>query len=209
MEQIKQMRVILASGSPRRRELLQQIDITPLIQVSDVDETIETTLPWEAVRQLSLKKASAVADQINFKPGTCIIGADTVVALDDQILGKPSSHGDAFQMIQKLQGRTHKVYTGVTMIAKLADGCQTCRTFCEETSVVVFPMSEEEIKQYADSDEPMDKAGAYGIQGKFASFIKEIQGDYSNVVGLPVGRVYQEMKHLCHDIQWSEPEKGC
>ena len=128
-----------------------------------------------------------------------MIAADTVVVNDGQVLGKPSSHDDAFQMIKALQGKTHQVYTGVTLVfLERADGKFAVRKkkiFSEETDVTVSAMTDEEIRDYADSDEPMDKAGSYGIQGTFARFIERINGDYNNVVGLPVSRVYRELRN--------------
>jgi septum formation protein len=189
----KMMKLVLASASPRRKELLAQIGIEPAIVPSTIEEIITSRVPEDVVMELSRQKAQDVARiQEN---GTCVIGADTVVAAEGQILGKPVSHEDAYRMISMLQGKTHQVYTGVTLVYCGQAG-KIVRTFVEKTNVSVYPMSEEEIKNYADDKDPMDKAGAYGIQGKFAAFIKGIDGDYNNVVGLPVGRVYQEMKRM-------------
>ena len=118
-----------------------------------------------------------------------VIGADTIVVYDGKILGKPKDEADAIRMLRMLQGQTHSVYTGVTL---LEEGKQT--TFAEETKVSMYPMTEEEIAWYVSTKEPMDKAGAYGIQGLCARFVEKIQGDYNNVVGLPVGRIYQKLK---------------
>ena len=144
--------------------------------------------------ELSLQKAEDVAR--HQQPGTIVIGADTVVAAEGKILGKPKSHQEAYEMIESFQGKTHQVFTGVTLIYCGTNGT-TVRSFAERTDVHVYPMTPEEIRLYAEDEEPMDKAGAYGIQGRFAAFIKGIDGDYSNVVGLPVGRVYQELKQIC------------
>lgn len=122
-----------------------------------------------------------------------VIGADTVVTYGGRILGKPSDKAEAAEMLTLLAGNTHQVYTGVTFCYQ-EDGAEKAHTFYEMTKVVLYPMSEEEIDHYIATGEPMDKAGAYGIQGFFASYVKEIHGDYNNVVGLPVGRVYQELK---------------
>lgn len=124
-----------------------------------------------------------------------MIGADTVVASEGKILGKPSSQKDAVKMLQSLQGREHEVYTGVTIMAREGNENRK-KTFHEKTKVVFYPMSDEEIRSYVNTGEPMDKAGAYGIQGKSAVFIKEISGDYNNVVGLPLARLYQELKNM-------------
>lgn len=186
-------KLVLASASPRRRELLAQIGIVPEIVPSTIEEKLTTDVPEQAVMELSRQKAEDVA---RFqKPGTLVVGADTVVSAAGKILGKPASHEEAFQMISMLEGKVHQVYTGVTLIF-CGQKANERRTFAEKTEVCVYPMTEEEIWDYADGEEPMDKAGAYGIQGKFAAFIKGIDGDYNNVVGLPVGRVYQEIKKI-------------
>lgn len=190
---MKEKTIILASNSPRRRELLRQIGVEPEIRPSRIEEKVTAQTPEEVVMELSLQKAEDVAE--GAQAGALILGADTVVAVDGRILGKPGSHEEAAEMIRLIQGRAHEVYTGVTLICKEETGSRG-RTFAEKTQVLVYPMTEEEIKAYADSDEPMDKAGAYGIQGRFAAYIEGIHGDYNNVVGLPVGRVYQEWKNL-------------
>jgi len=191
---ISDYKIVLASASPRRRELLNQISLNPVIEPSTVVEVITTRVPKDAVMELSLQKAEDVAK--HQQPGTIVIGADTVVAADGKILGKPKSHEEAFEMIESFQGKTHQVFTGVTLIYCGKHGT-IVRSFAERTDVHVYPMTTEEIRSYAEDEEPMDKAGAYGIQGRFAAFIKGIDGDYSNVVGLPVGRVYQELKQIC------------
>ena len=191
---ISDRKIVLASASPRRKELLKQVGLGPVIEPSGIDEKITTTIPQEAVIELSRQKAEDVA--INQLPGTIVIGADTVVAADGKIMGKPVSHEEAFEMIRSFQGKTHQVFTGVTMILR-GETENIVRSFAEQTDVHVYPMTQEEICSYAESEEPMDKAGAYGIQGRFAAFIKGIDGDYNNVVGLPVGRVYQELKQMC------------
>ena len=191
MKQMKKL--VLASASPRRRELLAQIGLTPLIEPSTLEEKVTSSIPEAVVSELSSQKAQDVAK--HQEPGTLVIGADTVVAMDQQILLKPVSHEDAHRMISMLQGRDHQVYTGVTLIY-CGQTEKKVKTFVEKTDVTLYPMSEEEIKTYAFSEEPMDKAGAYGIQGNFAAFVKGIDGDYNNVVGLPVGRVFQEIKGM-------------
>lgn len=193
---MKDQKVILASNSPRRWELLHQIEIQPEIMPSQIEELTTSQLPEEIVVELSLKKAEDVADRT--LESALIIGADTIVAVDGMILGKPKSHEDAYKMLKKIQGRSHEVYTGVTLIYK-EKGRSRERSFVEKTEVSVYPMTEKEMKSYADSKEPMDKAGAYGIQGGFAAYIEGIHGDYNNVVGLPIGRVYQEWKKLMED----------
>ena len=197
-------KIILASGSPRRRELLSQIGLSFTVRVSEADEHTEETKPEKLVCILSERKALAVWDELTEeeKEESILIGADTVVAVDDRILGKPADETEAFRMIELLQGRSHQVYTGVTILRQgglqpLADETNTCsiqkKQFFEKTDVLVYPMSEEEITAYVKTGEPLDKAGAYGIQGSFAAYIQGINGDYSNVVGLPVGRLYHEL----------------
>ena len=197
-------KIMLASGSPRRKELLAQIGLSFTVRVSEADEHTEETKPEKLVCILSERKALAVWDELTEeeKKESILIGADTVVAVDDRILGKPADETEAFQMIKLLQGRSHQVYTGVTILKQgdlqlLEEGTNTCsiqkKQFFEKTDVLVYPMSEEEITEYVKTGEPLDKAGAYGIQGSFAAYIQGIDGDYSNVVGLPVGRLYHEI----------------
>lgn len=185
-------RIILASASPRRRELLHQIGFEPEIVPSTIEEKVTRTEPDLVVMELSEQKAKDVAEGFRGMKAF-VIGADTVVAFDGKILGKPHSEEDAFEMIQNLQGNTHQVYTGVTMI-----DCESgaAETFAEQTEVMVYPMEDREIRSYINTKDPMDKAGAYGIQGQFAAYVQGIQGDYNNVVGLPVGRVYQTIKKM-------------
>lgn len=174
------MDIILASGSPRRKELLTQMGLTFRVLVSDADETVDKTLaPNHQVALISRRKAEAVAAEAG--PGPLIIAADTIVALGDQVMGKPHSGEEAVQMLTLLQGRTHQVYTGLT----LRQGNRE-ETHVECTAVTFRPMTGKEIAAYAASGEPMDKAGAYGIQGLGGMFVKGIQGDYFNVMGLPI-----------------------
>lgn len=182
-------KIILASQSPRRQELLAILGLPFEVMSSDVDETITFTDPAKVVEELSVRKAEAVASQVS---DAIIIGADTVVSVDERILGKPKDKEEAREMITLLQGRSHMVYTGVT-IQEAKKGGPIC-TFSEGTQVNVAPMNEEEVDAYIASEEPYDKAGAYGIQGLFSKFIEGIEGDYYNVVGLPVHRLYVEMK---------------
>ena len=182
--------VVLASASPRRKELLEQIGVSFTIFPAQGEELITKETPWEVVTELSRQKAMEVADRT--EAPAVVIGADTVVALDHRILGKPADEEEACRMIGMLQGNTHTVYTGVTVIAKGENPMEF--SFYEQTKVTMFPMSDEEIQAYVATKEPMDKAGAYGIQGVFAVFIKQLEGDYNNVVGLPVARLYQECR---------------
>lgn len=183
---------VLASASPRRRQLMGQIGLEPEVVPSLAEENETGMTPPDTVMALSRKKARDVA--AHYGEGTTVIGADTVVAAENRILGKPSSHEEAEEMISLLQGNVHQVYTGVTII--LCGSKRKEVTFYERTDVAVYPMDQEEIRRYAGSGEPMDKAGAYGIQGTFAAYIQWIHGDYNNVVGLPAGRLYQELKKL-------------
>lgn len=193
--------IVLASGSPRRKELLAKTGLKFSVVVSGGEEKAETSDPAETVEKLSLDKASAVADLLQAeKEPQLIIGADTVVACDGEILGKPSDREDAFSMLWKLQGQTHQVYTGVTLLLKKKHTWQA-HTFSEKTDVQFYPVSREELLAYIETGEPMDKAGSYGIQGGFGIYVKGICGDYNNVVGLPVGRLVYELKKLGIDIR--------
>lgn len=186
-------KIILASASSRRRELLEQGGIPFTVIPSQAEEKITTEQPGQAVEELSYLKCSDIYEKS--LGDVLVIGADTVVASEGKILGKPSSQKDAVKMLQSLQGREHEVYTGVTIMAREGNENRK-KTFHEKTKVVFYPMSDEEIRSYVNTGEPMDKAGAYGIQGKSAVFIKEISGDYNNVVGLPLARLYQELKNM-------------
>lgn len=192
MKSISELHIVLASASPRRIGLLHQIGLAAEVMPSHQPEVVTSTDPETVVRQLSRQKAENIASQIGLTSReTVVIGADTVVAVDGRILGKPKTHEEAYDMVHELAGRTHHVYTGVTIC--YAGGEET---FTECTAVHVAPMTEEEIRTYADSEEPMDKAGAYGIQGLFGRYIEGIDGDYNNVVGLPVAHLYQALKKL-------------
>ena len=187
--------IILASGSPRRKELLLQIGIVPEIIVSHVEEKITSAVPAEVVMSLAEQKAVDVAKDM--PEGKMILGSDTVVAADGKILGKPKSHEEAYEMIRSLAGRSHQVYTGVCIVKKgAAGGKDTVVSFYDETDVQVSGMTEAEIREYADSEEPMDKAGAYAVQGFFARYIEGLRGSYANVMGLPVHLVYRKLKEL-------------
>lgn len=193
------MRIILASASPRRKELLRQIGLEFEIQVSQVEEVITQTQPGKVVEELSSQKARAVVDALDeeeYKEGVLVIGADTVVAADGEILGKPKDESEAVKMLHFLSGRSHEVFTGVTLFYKKQGRERIIKSFHERTAVVFYPMGDDEIAEYVATRDCMDKAGAYGIQGFCARYIKGIEGDYNNVVGLPVGRLYQEAKEM-------------
>ena len=193
-------KIILASASPRRQELLTQIGLDFEVHPSDWEEKTEKELPGEVVQELSFHKAMEVYHRLQAGAGESlaeeslvVIGADTIVACQGQILGKPGDKERAAGMLRLLQGGVHQVYTGVSLVWQ-EQGKTESFYFYECTYVRVFTMKEEEISGYVETGEPIDKAGAYGIQGRFAAFIRGIDGDYNNVVGLPVGRLYQEMK---------------
>ena len=215
MQKEQNVRLVLASASPRRRELLSQIGLEFTVMPSPKEENAKTTEAGALVQELSRQKAVDIWEQLSGgqgqnpdadqeqiaeetqepnlngkrQPELLVIGADTVVCCEGKILGKPHSREAAAEMLTALQGRSHEVYTGVTLYSQ-----SETVTFFECTQVEFYPMTEVEISEYIDSKEPMDKAGAYGIQGLGARFVKGIRGDYNNVVGLPVGRLYQELK---------------
>ena len=228
-------KIILASASPRRRELLTQIGLDFEVVVSETEEKITSTEPAKVVEELSAQKAEAVweklasmtasqgsvtnAERLDEGSGVSrtdegsevcapeeksgetimaeaiVLGADTVVASDGKILGKPKNTEDAARMLTMLQGRGHEVYTGVTILHE-ENGEKRALTFHEKTTVHFYPMTDAQIREYVATGDPMDKAGAYGIQGFCARYIRGIEGDYNNVVGLPAGRVYQELYGL-------------
>lgn len=193
------MKMILASGSPRRKELLGLLELSFEVRVSDVEEDFSETDPVLLTESLSRQKAEDVFHKMETEKGTaedfCVIGADTVVfaknaAGENEILGKPLDRADAGRMIKNIQGSVHTVCTGVAVFWKKGENTGSI-TFSEQTRVYAAEMSKAEIEQYLDTDEPYDKAGAYGIQGRFSKFIEKIEGDYFNVVGLPVHRLYR------------------
>jgi septum formation protein len=184
--------LILASSSPRRKELLEFLQLPFQIVQANVDEQIDPgTVPAEAVKDLAFKKAKAVA---HLYPENCIIGSDTVVALNDHILGKPIDRADAKRMLEQLSGTTHSVHTGVALIMG-----ERSHIFAEQTEVTFWELSDEEIENYLDSGEPFDKAGSYGIQGLGSLLVRRIKGDYYTVVGLPISRLSREIKAFHHE----------
>ena len=203
--------IILASQSPRRRELLTQIGLEFEVHPAGGEEIITSTDPVEVVKSLSAQKAGAVKEemQAQLPENWLVIGADTIVVYDGKILGKPKDKADAIRMLCMLQGQTHSVYTGVTL---LEEGKQT--TFAEETKVTMYPMTEEEIRWYVDTKEPMDKAGAYGIQGLCARFVKEIPRELlSGAVRKekehkePKAATYQQAKQIFRAKPYGMPQK--
>ena len=194
--------IILGSASPRRRELLAQIGADFEVRVSNKEEIYHSTVPEEIVKELALMKAENVAEELAEEnasgavKSTVVIGADTIVVLDGKILGKPADEEDAVRMLNSLQGRRHDVYTGVAVLDYDENGEKHVYNYSVGTAVYVNEMTEEEIHAYVETKDPLDKAGAYGIQGRFAAHIDRIEGDYYNVVGLPVSRVYRSLREL-------------
>ncbi|MGX7419664.1 Maf family protein [Carnobacterium gallinarum] len=183
------MELILASGSPRRRELLARITPDFKVVISDVDETIDETLPGtEIVAELAKRKAQVVAQDY---PTDLVIGSDTIVYLDGRVLGKPADEAEAKQMLEALSGTTHHVYTAVYLTNGITEETQI-----SDTKVTLHPLTAKEIADYVDSGEPMDKAGAYGIQGLGALLVDEIQGDFYGVAGFPIATVYRMLKKV-------------
>ena len=194
----KDVTVILASASPRRTELLTQTGISHKVVPSKCEEHIISKIPEEVVKELSGQKAEDVYARYEKEHSLeefIVIGSDTIVSAGGEILGKPEDKEDAYHMIAMLQDNTHQVYTGVTLLAQIK-GKKERSTFAECSHVSVYPMEEQEIRDYIATGEPMDKAGAYGIQGAFAVYVRGIGGDYNNIVGLPIARVYHEMKDM-------------
>lgn len=181
--------MILASKSPRRRELMEQAGYDFRCLTSDFDEaSVSTPDPHDLPQLLAWHKALAVADQA--MPGELVIGSDTVVILDGHVLGKPANAQDAKAMLRRLSGNTHEVTTGVSV---QRDGAEVLG-FSQTARVTFWDMTDGEIDAYVASGEPMDKAGAYGVQGKGRLFVREIEGDFYTVMGLPISRLYHELK---------------
>lgn len=192
MKGTQSMELVLASQSPRRKELLTLLGQPFRVQVASVDETMEDLPIEQAIARLSYRKAAAIgadADQI-------VIGADTVVVLDGKVLGKPADAEDAVRMLQSLSGKTHQVMTGVCVLKG-----ERALTHTEVTEVTFRPLTDREIRDYVATKEPMDKAGAYGIQGGAARFVEGIRGDYYTVMGLPVCRLGLMLEKLMEETQ--------
>ncbi len=198
------MRVILASASPRRKELLGRLFDTFEVIAATEEEACDIQLPEQLVMQLSSQKAHEVEKRlyqnITDKDDYIIIGADTVVAYQGKILGKPQNEEHAAAMLSMLAADVHQVFTGVTLCYSI-HGINQVETFYEKTEVSFYPMTEKEIADYINTKEPMDKAGAYGIQGIGGRFVRQVAGDYNNVVGLPLARLYQVLKSLPQAIE--------
>lgn len=180
------MEIILASGSPRRRELLAHLFAQYRVVPADIDESVPDGTPPELVGELTAERKTLHVQQNH--PDDLIIGADTVVVADGEVLGKPEDRADALRMLAQLSGREHCVYTGVSL---RCGGWS--RLFTQCTKVWFYPLSSQEIEAYADTGEPFDKAGAYGIQGAGCLLVEKIEGDFFNVMGLPVARLQREL----------------
>ena len=199
-------KIVLASASPRRREILEFVGVEFDVWPSDKEEDAPSSDPEEVCMHLSRVKALDVASQIKtynelHKDVTTdgdilVIGADTIVVKDGVILGKPADDADAVRMLMFLSGSTHSVYTGVSFVFMSKSGRVGEYTFCEETKVTFYPFGQKEAEYYVGADEVLDKAGAYGIQNKAAAFVRSIEGDYYNVVGLPIARILHELEEF-------------
>lgn len=199
--------IILASGSSRRKEILEQVNIDFVCIKSDKEEVYTSKKPAKIVEELSALKANDVFEKIHetktmqsdrlmdvpLGDNYIVMGADTLVAYKKNVLGKPQNESMAIQMLQKLQGTYHTVYTGITLI-KVESGTCVVETFHVATKVYMYKMSQEEIEAYVKTGEPMDKAGSYAIQGIGAKFVRKIEGDYYNVMGLPIAKICKKLK---------------
>jgi septum formation protein len=186
-----EMDLILASSSPRRKELLGMLNLPFQVKVSYADETYQDGMePHEIVMELARIKSTVVAET---NRDSVVIGADTIVVMDGDILGKPKNKEEAISTLTRLSGNVHQVYTGVALLRG-----QDSILFYEKTDVEFWPLKEEEIEQYVLTGEPFDKAGSYGIQGFGSLLVKRIEGDYFTVVGLPVSRLKRELEKLMH-----------
>ena len=194
-------KIILASASPRRRELLAQIGLEFEVKVSNKEEVYTSTKPQKIVEELALMKAENVASDLQAErvelKNTIVIGADTIVVRDEEILGKPKNEDHAYEILLSLQGRAHEVYTGVAILS-YNNACEKeIINHAVETKVHVHEMSEEEIRAYIATGDPMDKAGAYGVQEWIGYIgVKSISGSFYNIMGLPIQKLYGELKKL-------------
>lgn len=203
---MNEYKLVLASNSPRRKEILEKTGFSFDVMPSCVEEIVDSTVPSSVCMSLAKQKALDVAARIKIyndehpdlvtPQNILVLGADTIVVFEEEILGKPDSEETAFSMLNKLSGNTHSVYTGVSLAFLSKDGRAGEISFYEKTDVTFYEMSEADIKAYIATGSPMDKAGAYGIQDYSAKFLKKIDGDYYNVVGLPIGRICEELKKL-------------
>ena len=194
----KDIKLILASASPRRRELIQLLGLPFKCTVSEAGETTDAKLPKEAVAEISRKKALWSYARRGLSDSEVLIGADTVVAFENNILGKPASEDEARTMLRMLSGNTHSVFTGVTLIWHDTNhDTPNVLSFVQKTDVTFAAVSDNEIDEYIQTLDYKDKAGSYGIQGPFGRHVQQIYGDYNNVVGFPVSKVYEILKKYC------------
>lgn len=187
------IKIILASKSPRRKEILSMLNIDFDVLVSEMDEIIRYTQKEEIVKDLAYQKAKIIFDKI--KDDTIVIGSDTIVCIGDKILGKPKDRLDAIRQLKLLNGSTHIVATGLAVLSRI-DGKIRKAILCDKASVTFDTLTNEEIEKYVDTNEPMDKAGSYAVQGKGAKFIKKINGNFYTVMGLPINKLYKVLKNL-------------
>lgn len=187
--------MILASASPRRRELLSRAGFDLSIEPANIDETrLPGESPLALVERLATQKAKAAhASHGRLQSGQVLLAADTIVWTGDDVLGKPADEADARRMLSELSGAAHHVSTGVCLVMETNDGATVMRSFVETTQVTFKELTPEQVDAYVATGEPMDKAGAYGIQGGAGTFVSHLEGDYDNVVGLPVGRIMREL----------------
>lgn len=200
-ERLEKYHIVLASQSPRRRELFGRLHIPFEVLPATGEEEMHGDLPEEIVMHLARQKAEEVYalkqdDRERAEQPLLLIGADTIVVFGDQILGKPQDRQHAYEMLSMLSGQTHQVYTGICIVTGMPGAEPRKHCFYEQTDVTFVRLTEEEIWAYIDSGDPFDKAGGYGIQGDFSLYVEAIRGSYNNVVGLPVARLYQELKGI-------------
>jgi len=197
--------IILASESPRRKEIMDTMGIPYIVMTENVEEVAQETVPAELVQALARLKTNAILSkmsmQIDERKDFIIIGADTMVFYREHALGKPKDDADAIRILQMLSNDVHEVYTGVSIIIRNNKDKEEDFSFAVSTKVVVQPMTTEQITSYVATGEPKDKAGAYAIQGKFGIYIKEIVGDYYNVVGFPIAKIYEMLLQRGIDIK--------
>ncbi len=203
----RDFRIVLASASPRRKQIMELVGMEFEVWPSQKEEAITRTDPADICMELSRQKALDVASSIQTYNDThtelttqtdiLVIGADTIVAKDGRIFGKPADEAEAKNMLTSLSGDTHSVFTGVSLVFISKDGRVGEHTFCEETKVTFYEADDAELDAYIATGDVYDKAGAYGIQSGAAAFVKGIDGDYYNVMGLPVARMLRELKSIC------------
>lgn len=194
-----EIKLRLASNSPRRKELIKYLNMPYTILAKETRETAFSKDPEIAACEISAEKARASIAEKPLEEDEVVIGADTTVCIGERVLGKPKNRDDAAEMLRLISGKTHNVVTGITLIFKTRQGSVSEISFAEVTKVSVCELSEAEINAYLDIDEYRDKAGSYAIQGPFSRHVERIDGDYNNVVGFPVARIYKEIKNLVSD----------